>query len=410
MRRAILHYRAGPMLRQMVAQPRDGWQVEVIDDRDVAAFDAALPGADAILHVLSPLDRARLERAPKLTLVQKIGVGVDTIDLDAARALGIGVANMPGTNAQAMQQLVEPGHVVGMGRPRAQGPQPERIQGYVERDEAILRHMDRYPVPDRRRRQGRQGEEEEGATPQRIFGRGPRDGRMVETDPGAEVIADDILRESGREPGNAIALLFTRQCVPAVAHEQWLFTARQQVHCTDEAVQATGKQADGSCRNREQVPGTPRQLGMFGRPLLEEDTPVIARQEAQHAPDQGVLPAPERHVADGNEHVDFTGPLVLRMCRTVDAGICRGQGSGQDHQVQRDLGWPQTHPVELLQHRRQAELQLSGSVDKIDIRQHRTRPEPVSSWQIRFAKSAVDRVMSHSSTSPASAIRVKAAS
>ncbi|HWU60965.1 MAG TPA: 2-hydroxyacid dehydrogenase [Ensifer sp.] len=59
---------------------------------------------DVILHVLKPLPRALLERAKRLKLVQKIGVGVDTIDLDAARALGIGVANMPGANAQAVAE------------------------------------------------------------------------------------------------------------------------------------------------------------------------------------------------------------------------------------------------------------------------------------------------------------------
>ena len=36
--------------------------------------------------------------APRLRLVQKVGVGLNTIDLEAAAARGIAVANMPGTN------------------------------------------------------------------------------------------------------------------------------------------------------------------------------------------------------------------------------------------------------------------------------------------------------------------------
>ena len=43
--------------------------------------------------------------APRLRLIQKIGVGVNTIDLEAARARGIAVCNMPGTNTPAVAEM-----------------------------------------------------------------------------------------------------------------------------------------------------------------------------------------------------------------------------------------------------------------------------------------------------------------
>src|SRR5262249_19359418 len=43
--------------------------------------------------------------APKLRLIQKIGVGVNTIDLDAAKTRGIAVCNLPGTNSRAVAEL-----------------------------------------------------------------------------------------------------------------------------------------------------------------------------------------------------------------------------------------------------------------------------------------------------------------
>jgi len=40
-----------------------------------------------------------------LKLIQKIGVGVNTIDLDAAREHGVAVCNMPGTNSRAVAEM-----------------------------------------------------------------------------------------------------------------------------------------------------------------------------------------------------------------------------------------------------------------------------------------------------------------
>ena len=83
--KAILHYRAGPSLRYRLAEsPPEGWIVDVIDETDADLFARSLPEADVLLHVLRPISRAQMELAPRLKLIQKIGVGIDTIDLEAA--------------------------------------------------------------------------------------------------------------------------------------------------------------------------------------------------------------------------------------------------------------------------------------------------------------------------------------
>jgi phosphoglycerate dehydrogenase-like enzyme len=82
----------------------EGAQVVVSPEEDVAKFASDLRDAEVLLHILRPVTEEVLAGAPRLRLVQKIGVGVDTIDLKAARRRGVAVANMPGTNTQAVAE------------------------------------------------------------------------------------------------------------------------------------------------------------------------------------------------------------------------------------------------------------------------------------------------------------------
>jgi phosphoglycerate dehydrogenase-like enzyme len=102
----LLHYLASPGFRAALEKvcPKDV-TLTIVDAADDAAFHKALPTTEAILHVLRPLSASDIARAPKLKLIQKIGVGVNTIDLDAARGAGVAVCNMPGTNSQAVAEL-----------------------------------------------------------------------------------------------------------------------------------------------------------------------------------------------------------------------------------------------------------------------------------------------------------------
>ena len=100
------HYSAGPGLTSRLAElERDGLSVSVCAMPDHARFAELLPATEALWHLLVPVTAEVLAAAPRLRLVQKIGVGVNTIDLEAARSRGVAVCNMPGTNTQAVAEM-----------------------------------------------------------------------------------------------------------------------------------------------------------------------------------------------------------------------------------------------------------------------------------------------------------------
>jgi phosphoglycerate dehydrogenase-like enzyme len=105
--KAVLHYRASTGFRAMLADQAAAAGVEavVVDETDDAGFAREIADAEVLLHVLKPVTAAMMAAAPKLRLVQKLGVGVNTIDLEAAKAAGVAVANMPGTNSQAVAEM-----------------------------------------------------------------------------------------------------------------------------------------------------------------------------------------------------------------------------------------------------------------------------------------------------------------
>jgi D-3-phosphoglycerate dehydrogenase len=52
-------------------------------------------GADALIVVYAPVTEAVFEALPELQVIGKCGIGFDNIDVDAARAHGVDVANVP---------------------------------------------------------------------------------------------------------------------------------------------------------------------------------------------------------------------------------------------------------------------------------------------------------------------------
>ena len=100
---AVLDTAAGPRLRAVLDRyASDAFRIVDCDRAEADRFTALLGEADAVLHVLHPFAAADFASAPSLRLVQKLGVGVNTIDLDTARARSIAVCNLPGVNAPAV--------------------------------------------------------------------------------------------------------------------------------------------------------------------------------------------------------------------------------------------------------------------------------------------------------------------
>lgn len=64
-----------------------------------------LPGVDGYIAGLDVIDRGALESAGCLKVIARYGVGVDSVDLQAAKEKGIVVTNTPGANSVSVAEL-----------------------------------------------------------------------------------------------------------------------------------------------------------------------------------------------------------------------------------------------------------------------------------------------------------------
>ena len=69
---------------------------------DKETIKAMLADCDGVIVGVDPMDAEVIAAAPKLKAIAKYGVGVDNIDLDAAKARGIKVSRTVGANSEAV--------------------------------------------------------------------------------------------------------------------------------------------------------------------------------------------------------------------------------------------------------------------------------------------------------------------
>ena len=85
-----------------------GYEVSRIDPKTTGITEetvlSGLRGAEtiAIITGLEPITARVMDAVPNLKVIAKHGIGVDNVDLDAAKARGIGVFNAPGSNSDAV--------------------------------------------------------------------------------------------------------------------------------------------------------------------------------------------------------------------------------------------------------------------------------------------------------------------
>jgi phosphoglycerate dehydrogenase-like enzyme len=102
----LFHYDAGEQLQEDVrGLAAQGLNVVCCPEGPGQPFLSELKSAEVLWHCLQPVGEDIIDQAPELKLIQKIGIGVNTIDLAAAEARGIAVCNMPGTNSRAVAEM-----------------------------------------------------------------------------------------------------------------------------------------------------------------------------------------------------------------------------------------------------------------------------------------------------------------
>lgn len=78
--------------------------VYVANSADPEAYYEQLADAEAVILRLAKFDRAAFEHAPKLRVIGRVGVGYDSVDVEAANEYGVPVVITPGANSLSVAE------------------------------------------------------------------------------------------------------------------------------------------------------------------------------------------------------------------------------------------------------------------------------------------------------------------
>lgn len=79
------------------------------------AFEEAVGDCDALIIGAHPFDAEVMKKCEKMKIICKHGAGLDNINLEVAKALGIRVTNVPAMNSDAVADLAF-GHILNLSR------------------------------------------------------------------------------------------------------------------------------------------------------------------------------------------------------------------------------------------------------------------------------------------------------
>jgi phosphoglycerate dehydrogenase-like enzyme len=104
--KVLFHFNANPaLLKWTREQCGSDFELLTCAEADEPGFLTLLPHVEVIWHSLKPITAEHFELGQRLRLIQKLGIGVNTIDLDAARRRMVAVCNTPGANSRAVAEM-----------------------------------------------------------------------------------------------------------------------------------------------------------------------------------------------------------------------------------------------------------------------------------------------------------------
>jgi phosphoglycerate dehydrogenase-like enzyme len=83
----------------------EGFELLFWEEMNAQEREQKLAAADYLLVATHKVDAVLMEKAKNVRFIQKTGIGIDNIDLEAAKKFGVPVSNTPGGNATGVAEL-----------------------------------------------------------------------------------------------------------------------------------------------------------------------------------------------------------------------------------------------------------------------------------------------------------------